>query len=662
MIIKSLYLKNFRQYKGEQRIDFSLNKEHNVTIFLGINTSGKTTLLQAFNWCLYGKANFETKDFLLNKEIAEEMNEDDSEEVLIEIDLIHNNTEYIISRKQVYVYDSRGVRPTPVEPAKVSFKKPNGETKPIKPHEVEKVINTILPKDLFNYFFFDTERIETISSKQDVTEAVKGLLGLSVLDNTLKHLKDNARNNLIKKLKNSMDLAGNQKAEEALKRMQSEQEKKEAISEQLDNIKSEIMCYEKRKEQVEGILRENESTADLQKKRDHKEQLLHSEKRALEEAYASFITHFNNNTTSFFMQPLMEKALDILSEAKIDDKGIKGINVEAIDEILGRGVCICGTHVEKGNYAYNNLVQQREYLPPQSLGTIIRSFTDKLVMYNSNNSLYFKSLKADYENISKIKITIQNLDDEIESIGEQIKDADDMKKYEQELLNIKKRLREFNEKKDRLLREDGVCTSNIQRFQKIYDSNITASELNKQIMIYIKYAEEIYNWIEEAYRENEYIIREKLEERVNKIFAEMYHGKRKVTIDEKYRVELLTVLSKEETKTDESKGLETVKNFAFIAGLVELAKEKIQTQNDNETVILSSEPYPLIMDAPFSNADEIHVSNISKVLPKIAEQVIMFVMDKDWSFAKPVMGYLVGKRYRLEKISETCTLIKEGEQ
>ena len=31
------------------------------------------------------------------------------------------------------------------------------------------------------------------------------------------------------------------------------------------------------------------------------------------------------------------------------------------------------------------------------------------------------------------------------------------------------------------------------------------------------------------------------------------------------------------------------------------------------------------MDAPFSNADETHTANISKVLPEIAEQVIMFV-------------------------------------
>ena len=61
------------------------------------------------------------------------------------------------------------------------------------------------------------------------------------------------------------------------------------------------------------------------------------------------------------------------------------------------------------------------------------------------------------------------------------------------------------------------------------------------------------------------------------------------------------------------------------------------------------------MDAPFSNADETHTANISKVLPEIAEQVIMFVMQKDWNYAEPVMNEKVGQRYHLNKISETLT-------
>ena len=53
MLIKSLYIKNFRQFKGEKEIQFACDKDRNVTIILGDNTFGRTTLLQSFNWCLY---------------------------------------------------------------------------------------------------------------------------------------------------------------------------------------------------------------------------------------------------------------------------------------------------------------------------------------------------------------------------------------------------------------------------------------------------------------------------------------------------------------------------------------------------------------------------------------------------------------------------------
>lgn len=53
MLIKSLKLKNFRQFKGDININFSYDPQKNVTIILGDNTYGKTTLLQAFSWCFY---------------------------------------------------------------------------------------------------------------------------------------------------------------------------------------------------------------------------------------------------------------------------------------------------------------------------------------------------------------------------------------------------------------------------------------------------------------------------------------------------------------------------------------------------------------------------------------------------------------------------------
>ncbi|WP_052475827.1 AAA family ATPase [Cohnella kolymensis] len=187
MLLRSIKLKNFRQYKGIQNMTFSSDNQQNVTVILGDNTSGKTTLVQAFNWTLYGTSTFTTKDFLLNMDVSREMDIGDNETVEVEICLNHDNTEYIITRTQEYTCDYKGVRPNKSD-IKVSYKESDGQIETIRKSVIDSTINKILPSDLSNYFFFDGERIGNISSKQDVAESVKGLLGLAALDNTMKHL------------------------------------------------------------------------------------------------------------------------------------------------------------------------------------------------------------------------------------------------------------------------------------------------------------------------------------------------------------------------------------------------------------------------------------------------------------------------------------------
>lgn len=180
---------------------------------------------------------------------------------------------------------------------------------------------------------------------------------------------------------------------------------------------------------------------------------------------------------------------------------------------------------------------------------------------------------------------------------------------------------------------------------------------NREVMELVSYAEEIKERFEAAYKKKEIEIHKKLEDKVNEIFDRIFHGERRVIIDDDYHVKLLTTIADREITSGESEGTNRVKNFAFIAGLVALAKGKIVEVNKENGIVLASEPYPLVMDAPFSNTDEKHTRNISKVLPEVAEQVIMFVMQKDWRYAEEDINERVGKKYHLDKLSETYTRI-----
>ena len=63
-----------------------------------------------------------------------------------------------------------------------------------------------------------------------------------------------------------------------------------------------------------------------------------------------------------------------------------------------------------------------------------------------------------------------------------------------------------------------------------------------------------------------------------------------------------------------------------------------------ESGLLVTEPYPFVMDAPLSSFDKKRIKNVCDVLPKIAEQIIIFIKDTDGEIAEEHLGNRIGKR------------------
>ena len=662
MLIKSLRYKNFRQFKGENQIAFSCDPKKNVTIILGDNTFGKTTLLQMFNWCFYDKAIFnDNPDFLLNLELASAMyNGDNPTEVLIEIVLEHEGRDYTITRKQDYLKVNGTVTHRDSQ-LKVTFKDlSTGKTGYIeKDKDMKSVINLILPEDLSGYFFFDTERVQNVAERKDLSASVKGLLGLTVLDNAIKHLgKEESKTTVIGSFYEDLKKNGDSKATEALDEIQAAEEAREYQQKIKDDAESEIDNYERRREVLEGKIRDLQTTTELQKRKDQLARDIKSEKDALEKIYSEFPVLFGDDAVWFFAQPLYRQAMEFLEQAKVDDKGISDVTANTIKELIRNGKCLCGADIVDGNDAYMHLMEQIKFVPPESIGTTIKNFKKDIQQYDkiNTNDRFFQTIQSRIADILRFKNRIQEWEEEIADIEQQIEGKDDAKKYQIELNDVKQRLKEKTKAKELAIAKIAEAESRKERFKKIYDTLIAKSDKGREIRRYLAYAIKIQEWIQNYYNEEESKIRAELQEHVNVIFQRMYHGERMLEINEKYQTVLYSVIPETHEKviSGESEGLIRVKNFAFIAGLVDLAKDKTLKVGEDK---LENEPYPLILDAPFSNADEEHIKNISRELPMVAEQVIMFVMKKDWRYAETVILDRVNQMYTLEKHSDTYSTI-----
>lgn len=662
MLIKSLRYKNFRQFKGEKQIDFSCDPQKNVTIILGDNTFGKTTLLQMFNWCFYNKADFnDNPDFLLNLELASAMyNGDEPIEVFVEIILEHQGKEYTIKRKQDYLKVNGSVQHSNSK-LKVTYKElATGKTEFIKKDEdMKSVINLILPEDLSGYFFFDTERVQNVAKRKDLSTSVKGLLGLTVLDNAMQHLgKEESKTTVIGSFYEDLKKNDDSKSEEALREIHNAEEVSNYYQKIKDNAEKQIGHYEKEKEILSNKIRDLQDTTELQKHKDQFIGAIQSEKDTLDQIYSEVPVFFGDDAVWFFAQPLYRQSMEFLEQAQVDDKGVSDVTVNTIKELIKNGICLCGAEIREGNAAYKHLIEQIKYVPPEAIGTTIKNFKKDIKMYDRNNvnNRFYDTLQSRIKKILQLKKNIEDWEEEVSAIEQQIEGKEDARSYQIQLNDVNTRLNAKRNEESKAIVKIAEADSRKERFKKVYDQLIAKSDKGREIKRYLAYAIRIQQWIQEYYKSEEKKIRQELEEHVNTIFQRMYHGERQLEINEKYQTVLYTIIpeTNEKVISGESEGLIRVKNFAFIAGLVDLAKNKVLKVGENK---LENEPYPLVLDAPFSNADEEHIKNISRELPKVAEQVIMFVMQKDWRYAETVILDRVNKTYTLEKHSDTYSSI-----
>lgn len=661
MLIKQITLSNFRQYRGKQIVEFSCDKEKNVTIILGDNTSGKTTLIQAFNWCLYGETSFKTKD-LINSEALREMEISSCKNVSVEIELIHENKLYVIRRTQKVTKSMPGrahVFSTPI--LKVEYKEPNGEMQEVSSLQCQSTINKVLPEALSGYFFFDGEHISDINDRGNVVKAVRGLMGLETINEAVDHFSPKSTVSVISKLQKEVDIGQDSKHIKLKGDLTDAKERMKTFENRLAQVRSEIEYFERRSKELSDKILANADTKNRQEEKVRTERDVAFLEKNKTDVEQEIVRDFTKNAYKFFALPLYEKVYKVIADAKQDGEGIPKMHSDSIEYILKRGKCICGADLTMNQGAVNHIRYEQSLLPPQHIGTSIREFKKNCQRYQLDIIGYAERIETDYR---RIRENANELDDKkahMAELSRLLQGNVDVGKFERDKVENDAQLKQKRELEIGLSGRIGETKNQIESLEKQISALQRVTDKNRRINTYIAYAQRIYEWFKKSYDEKEKEVKDELYTSINTLFKQMYHGERIVEVDDRYHITLKVSSGNGVYVNDTSPGLDTVKNFAFIAGIVDLARKKAQQKGDGiNTIEYSSEPYPIVMDAPFSKADEKHIANISMVLPQVAEQVILIVMNKDWEYAQANMSDRIGMIYQIEKHSEVNSSIRRS--
>ena len=664
MLLESIRLQNFRQFRNES-IDFAKgNNGKNVTIIIGENGTGKTTFAQAFFWCMYGETEFSDKT-ILNKVVAAEMRPGQKEKVSVILTLHHGDVGYTLTREQVYHKDHNNNIKSDNTIFDIAIKSSDGNTRYVKKTQCESEIKSILPKELSRYFFFDGERIEKMSKdismgkkSNDFAEAVKGLLGLNGLISAIDHFNPKSKYGVIGSYENSFDSKSNNKISEytnTIKRCNDEIEKFEAQLEDLDN---QIESARQRKSEKTEEIKQYAEGEELQGRKEKLQREIHNAENVRANVVKSICKDFNGAMSSFFSMSLISRALELLSKEDFTGKDIPYMHTKTIEYLIKQKICICGTHLDEGTMAYNKVMELINYLPPQSISTTISDFkkeakrrTDKIINVVTQIQESLAVISEQEDDISGKKNDIQQINTKLS--GDNVKDR--VRTINAEIKICDETIRKSETIKNQCNKKIGALETERDRADTERRNLALLDEKNKQIEIYKAYAERIYSELSSVYITSEARIRENLQNTINDIFKQIYEGGLYLTIDPKYHISVYANDCEGDVETSTAQSISVI--FAFITGIIKLAKENRNASNE-DAKLLSSEPYPLVMDAPLSAFDKRRIKTVCEALPGIAEQVIIFIKDTDGELAEDYMGDKIGSRHRFNKLNEFETVLE----
>jgi len=642
MKIYYIKIENFKQYFGEQSISISDSDEFNITIFYGTNGAGKTSLFTAINWCLYGVGEEDAgeilnKRALLNACINEEI------PLLVTVCFSHKNEDYTAEREIVYKKDDKKHANIMKRNFFLTKTDVNGNTKTT--GNPTGKMNSILPENVREYFFFDGEKIDDLTrpDNEKIENAIINIMRLPIIDKTYDHLTGVA-NDFRRELKKrgSLQIGAIISDEERLEsELGKKKNEKEELAEELRKGKQQISDLERK-------IKENEKSKKLQEEREENNKHLQ--------------TLFNQlgNTTSDIQKTIVQLYPLLLSEqfecslSIVNDKREKGeipsgLKEQFINDLIERDYCICGQKISEMANAKEHLLSLIENSEKTDFEDKIINFPGKISGLNMVMNNQFLNLEKLCKQKSSIELKIDYLDRNNDEINRQLEGSPniDIASLEKNLSTFRDNQR-INEKK--LHRLD----FEIENLEKQINEKVkerekeekkqTELELLSRKEDLARRASDAVDKIKNEFYEQ---TRLRIEEETKKVFSEIawkHDQFQDIRLDPDFHLEVIDLWglpSREEL----SAGERQILSLAFICAMVNL----------------SGEEAPLIMDTPFGRLSNEHLFSVVKTLPNLLPQLILLVTDREWdTTTKSVLEKHVGEFYELEFDQGTgCTEIKE---
>lgn len=645
MILNSMKINNFRQYMGFNQIDFTTSNDKNFTIIKGTNGSGKTTILNAITWCIYGaELHNDTDDPIYNEIVENEIEKGGKFEVEVELEILNDDNESITFHRvqQFYKNDKGKIFESVFDGNDFQvIVESDRDNKIIENPDL--FIDQYMPIDIEEYFFFDGEKLEDYFKENTGKVIKKSVFKITQLK-------------LFKRLIDHLD-----------ERRRHFKDKITAISPKTGEIEQEILNIE------DIITRNKELLKDITKQRDIAAKSIKNidkELRKIDSPNIKKLPQEREKLTSEMKELdrkiddsikdktdyLLEKTPIILANSvlietqkiaeNLTDKGFIPAKYKKnfLKDLMEEGKCICGTDLKTNETCKEHikkLYEQTTYLTDISeeisteyvritdLLSEIEEFREKQTEKGKNIKFFEKEREKKSKRITEIGVILKDSQIEnvnkLENLLEENINIQKAKIHEEERLKLqiessKKKLIKLRAKRDKEM----LKNNEMEELRHVIKFSQDALEAARKMKL---------NLVEE--------IREQIEEETKEQFIKlMWKGSFiDVNINNDYEVSITRRSGRITNANGLSAGEKLALALSFMAAL-----NKISGFN-----------LPIIIDTPMGRLDREIKLNIAEFLPKYLEdkQITLLVTGEEYSSEfREMLVNRVGKEY-LINLSQT---------
>lgn len=651
MELHHLKLKNFRQFQNDE-IEFARERERGITVVHGSNGSGKTTLLNAFTWLFYEEVDFDTRpERLVTEGTIAETAVGDQLTVSVTLQFEHEGTEYIAERKAIFekrFADDFDGELIDME-LTVEYKQGASWRERGNP---ENTLDQILPERLSTLFFFDGEDIEElagIDNQERIQESIQNIMGLTILERSTRHMDDVAG-----RFEDEVEEHASDELSELIEQKREVEDTIEELERKRDDTVRSIERTETEIRDIEQKLERLDESAALQERRkEYREEQEKLEAR-VEKINEGIKAEIDEKGFVPLATPLINDTAEQLDEMRQEGVIPSDLSNSYLDSLLDAERCICGRPLEQGTGHYQQVAALKGEAIAEGVEQGAVRIIGHLNQMSEMKSEFFDNIDEYIQERKRIRDDIEELTEKIDDVGAELQEMDQTTADGVSIPELEAKRETKEDEKESLISEKGGVEEKIDRNEKKIESlkeKIEDKRDEREEALVAKRRQKAAELVGEelgtAFDELKDKVRRLSNKKIKDTFGAIASKDMTAEVTGDFELKIWQDVGGERVEVDKSTGERQIASLAFVGSLVDIARERYEAEGDSE--YFTGGIYPIVMDSPFGALDKSHRRQVSRVIPELSNQIVVFATDAQWDGpVEEEMAPKVGQQYWLD--------------